>query len=171
VLRRKRWLVGVVALTAIFAGCNTPAPSTETASSDLPAPLVAAAPASCHPLDLRSPDGEQVDLTGAWQGGVTFHEARQSDDCVWWVGFSSWPGDDLGSAWLLTFSGHIAPDFTLSGEWSEIFTAELHAPRNCPATFEIEFIEDGEIELTTEIPEDDPCSYYAATMRRVDGPP
>ncbi len=163
--------LGCILAVVILAGCRSPASSVEPGSSGSPAPSEAAVGQGCHPVDLRSPDGEEVDLTGAWQGGVTFHEARQHDDCVWWVGFSSWPGDDLGSAWLLTFSGHIAPDFTLSGEWSEIFTAELHAPRNCPANFQIEFGDDGEIQLTTEIFEDDPCSYYAATMRRVDGPP
>lgn len=111
-----------------------------------------------------------MDLTGAWQGGVTFHEVRQSRDCVWWAGFSSWPGDELGSAWLLVFSGRLAPDFTLTGEWAEIFTAELHAPRNCPVTFRLEFTEDDEIELVTDLEQDDPCNYYAETMVRVTEP-
>lgn len=157
-----------LAVVCVF-GCS--APATQPGSSASPAPSEAALTESCHPLDLRSPDGEQVDLTGTWQGGVTFHEARQSDDCVWWVGYSSWPDEDLGSAWLLTFTGSIAPDFTLTGEWSEIYTAELHAPRNCPVTFHIEFTDAGEIELIADVRQDDPCNYYAETMRRVDGPP
>jgi hypothetical protein len=166
-------LGGLVLLSAgvVLGGCGTSPASSAPASSQAPSPSVAAASDPCQPVDLRTPDGERVDLTGAWEGGVTFHEARQSRDCVWWVGFSSWPGDDLGDAWLLTFSGHLEPDFTLHGEWAEIYTAELHAPRNCPVTFRVEFTDAGEIELATDLVQDDPCNYYAATMVRVDGPP
>jgi len=30
---------------------------------------------------------------------------------------------------------------------------------------------DEEVELVTDVNQDDPCSYYAATMLRVEGPP
>lgn len=158
-------------IAVALAGCAPPASSTAPGPSETPEPSSARAADPCQPLDLRTPQGERVDLTGGWEGGVTFHEVRQSFDCVWWVGFSSWPGDELGSSWLLTFSGHLEPDFTLHGEWAEIFTAELHAPRYCPATFRIEFTDDGEIELASDLVQDDPCNYYAETMVRVDRPP
>jgi len=157
----------------LLASCDALGPSSPTNS---PTTSAAASPVAneCPAIDLRTPRGARIDLTGAWAGGVTFHEARQEGSCVWWVGSSNWPGDEVGSAWLLTFSGHLSSDFQLTGEWVEIFTVELHGERRCPVTFEIQVEEgpDGEDLILQNLNPgaDLPCGYYATTLRRTDGP-
>lgn len=168
-----RSVVGVLVVLATLTGCAPPA---STSAVPRPSLSAAASPVAnkCPAIDLLTPRGERIDLSGSWAGGVTFHEARQEGSCMWWVGMSNWPGDDLGSAWLLTFDGLLSQDFTLTGEWREIFTNEFHGERRCPVSFDVTVEEVGgteEVVLVNRNPGADiPCGYYAATMRRVDGP-
>jgi hypothetical protein len=171
--RSSAWVALVLGLSLV--ACGTPGGSPTTQSSPSTRPSVgASAPAGavdCPALTLLSPTGKEVDVTGSWTGGVTIHEVRQFDSCVWWVGLSSWPGDELGSAWQLAFKGAISSDFTLRGDWAEMFTVELHAPRLCPVTFRIEFVTTGGVEevvLENDDPDrEHPCAYYATTLHRI----
>jgi hypothetical protein len=113
----------VAGLAALLVGCTAPgsSPSASAPANPSAAASAAAQLQDCSPIELRTPQGVFVDLTGAWTGGSTIHDVRQLGDCVWWVGRSDWPNEELGSLWALVFSGHLHPDFTLSGEWVEVY--------------------------------------------------
>jgi hypothetical protein len=148
-----RWLVGVVALTVILVGCNSPASSTEPASSDSPAPSVAAA-TSCHPLDLRSPNGEEVDLTGTWQGPARLLSVRQFGRCVWWEELSAFVDDEPpGYHYRRLFQGELLSDFTIVGRFGDVYTRTspsiyVHPPpREGDAIYQISFEGEGASEV------------------------
>ena len=48
------------------------------------------------------------------------NHVRQVGDCVWWIGYGRWPGTEQGELATLTFFGHLASDFTVSGNWTTI---------------------------------------------------
>ena len=168
-----RWLLG--GLLLLGTGCQSggvPGPS------EFASPSVQSAPAAdqldCSPIALRTPGGQPIDLSGTWTGGNTRHDVRQLNSCVWWLGVSNWPGEEPGSAWAFVFSGHLRPDFTLSGEWAEIYTAELRTPGQGVVTFEVQVTdENGEEAIvlrrdnTVEI-EDQDTDYVADTLRRLE---
>jgi hypothetical protein len=169
-----RALLAAAVTLLTLAGCSLPTPSGDGSPSPSPEPTGSAASVLRQPIDLRTPQGERIDLTGTWQGGGTFHEVRQAGDCVWWVGSSSLPEEELGSAWLLTFTGRLGADFTLRGAWADIYTVRLNGVSHCQVAFTIEFPAPGEdIQLVTDVnlPLEAPCSYYASTLTRVVGPP
>jgi hypothetical protein len=108
-------MVGVLAL--VGCGAASPAPSGSVSAS----PSAGAAPADdCQAIDLVSPAGDRLDLTGTWQGGVMVHHIRQFNECVWWIAYSTWPGTELGDIGNLVFFGRLASDFTLSGRFMPI---------------------------------------------------
>ncbi len=76
--------------------------------------------AACEPIRLTSPQGEPVDLTGTWDGGVFLHHVRQVGDCVSWIGYARWPGTEPGDLATITFFGRIAADFSVAGTWTTI---------------------------------------------------
>ncbi|MGH2484186.1 MAG: hypothetical protein ACRDE9_06995 [Candidatus Limnocylindria bacterium] len=99
-----------------------PAPSAPGASPSPaePVPSVNAArglPPGCETIDLRSPTGERVDLTGEWTGSSTlFNEAtevtlmNELGGCV----YGSVTGvDPDGSETISNLSGHLSSDFTI----------------------------------------------------------
>jgi hypothetical protein len=115
-------VVGVVGLITILAGCTAPA---ATASPSAAAPTIAqtAVTEQCNPIDLRLPSGDEVDLTGSWQGDdLAPYEMRQFGDCLWWVGNNP----------VFTYTGfvHLKPDFTLAGEWATIAASDVTTPNN-----------------------------------------
>ena len=75
----------------------------------------------CGPIELETPSGERLDLSGTWGGGSTIHYIREIGTCVWWEAVSNLPGAPLGSHWRNVFHGSVAPDFTLSGDWAELY--------------------------------------------------
>jgi hypothetical protein len=108
-------IVGVL----VLVGCSTASPS--PSGSDSPGPSAVAAPAAdCRAIDLMSPSGERVDLTGTWQGGVMVHHVRQTGDCVSWIGYGTWPGTEFGEIGTLVFLGRLAPDFSVRGQFTWI---------------------------------------------------
>jgi hypothetical protein len=107
-------LVLIVALTA----CTSVSPSATPTTSDAPI-----ATQDCPAFSLRSPAGANVNLSGLWRGpdaGTYF--IRHSGSCVWIVGLSADTHDpsESDSSWTNSFFGHLAPDFTLSGQWADI---------------------------------------------------
>ena len=113
--------LGVV---AILSACAT-SPHGFPASV-LPSPS-AAAP-ECPGLDLRTPDGQIVYLTGRWIGSgdpnalpaPSVYFLRQTNSCLAWVGLSAQPGEALGDSWIETFSGQIHANFTIAGSWEMV---------------------------------------------------
>jgi hypothetical protein len=112
------WLLGILALTACASGApdaSAQASVTASTSGDQPAATV------CNPIELETPSGMRLDLTGTWGGGSTIHYIRQIGDCVWWEAVSNLPGAPLGAHWRNAFHGSLAPDFTVSGDWAELY--------------------------------------------------
>jgi hypothetical protein len=96
-------------------GSSAPVQSGGPSVSGTPVPE-----ATCRPIDLRTPAGEALDLTGTWQGGVMVHHVRQNGDCVWWIAYGTWPGTTLGETGTVVFAGRLASDFTLRGRFEHI---------------------------------------------------
>lgn len=113
----------------------------------------------CTSIELFSPQGERVDLTGTWEGGIFVHHVRQLGDCVWWIGYARWPGTELGELATLTFFGHLAADFSLSGQWATIVRPSAPAAYYAgPA--------DGRVAFLVEF---DPESGFADALTRITG--
>jgi hypothetical protein len=109
---------GLVAFVFLaLAACTTASPSF---SSSAPVPTESGASPACEPIGLLSPQGEPLDLTGTWDGGVFLHHVRQVGDCVSWIGYGLWPGTEPGELATLTFFGRIAADFSIEGTWTTI---------------------------------------------------
>lgn len=116
----RRAAVGLsMALIAVAAGCAGPsaAPSSSVPSAE---PSPGSATLNCGALELRTPEGHRLDLTGTWEGSETIHYIRQLGDCVWWIALSNWPGQVPGAFYSITFNGHLNADFTVTGEWAVI---------------------------------------------------
>ena len=90
-------------------------------------------------MSFENTAGARIDLSGTWTGGDVLHDVRQVGNCVWWVGQSNYPGEPLGSEVLNMFHGHITQDFTLTGEFAEIYRrGGLLGPRQGSVTFVID---------------------------------
>jgi hypothetical protein len=149
----------------LIVGCTASgAPATPSPSPGASAALSGdELPPGCEPIDLRGPDGQPIDLTGAWSGRqpwVGFFQSstettwiRQMGDCVWGAvmdaEFRSDPnfqgdfaqrGGNLGS-----LTGQITGDFEIDAQLVSI----RHGSPAAPAPFAairllIEFGPDGE---------------------------
>lgn len=108
-------LAALVVLT--LAGCTAESP--HSTGSPLPTSGTGAA-AACELIQLISPQGDPVDLTGTWDGGVFLHHVRQVGDCVSWIGYARWPGTEPGELATITFFGRAAADFSVAGTWTTI---------------------------------------------------
>jgi len=108
-------------LVALVAGCG-PSPSASPSPAAPSAAAFADLPAGCQPIDLRSPTGEAVDLTGEWAG--TGHLVGQ-EDTAWLIQLGdcmegsvdstelpSDPGSDVVRRTNL--SGRIGSDFRIN---------------------------------------------------------
>jgi hypothetical protein len=82
----------------------------------------------CPEVDLRTPDGERLALTGTWRGD-DFGEyyLAQRESCLHWLGmssalaeFGSDSGAQAGDLWTEVFVGQIGSDFRVHGEFSEV---------------------------------------------------
>ena len=134
---------GVGAAVLVLAACSSgsAAPS-EAGSSATPGPPSTGG-AECRPIDLRSPQGVRVDLTGTWSSDGFDHHVRQTGDCVWWIGYSRWPGPSRGAGdphvlWAPGCRSHPGRRVDLhrpAGSWNAYLIGE---PEGAVA-FEIEF--------------------------------
>ncbi|MGH2463383.1 MAG: hypothetical protein ACRDFZ_07175 [Candidatus Limnocylindria bacterium] len=83
-------------------------------------------PAGCREIDLRTPQGQRVDLTGEWTGGRWFSGRSagertfilQLGDCVW-ISISDsrfHANPERGSSLLGVLHGHVSSDFAITGD-------------------------------------------------------
>jgi hypothetical protein len=128
----RRSLVLAAAIAALTACASAPAAPATGPSHAEPLPSVNPAPGlppGCETIDLRSPTGERIDLTGEWAdsgGGLadTFERSwlNQIGDCVY--------GSVLGGAFvrdgdveasLTNLSGRVGSDFRIEFEVVMVF--------------------------------------------------
>jgi hypothetical protein len=163
-------VVAMIAALLVVGCAASGTPATPTPSSDASAALGGGElPPGCEPIDLRSPNGQQIDLTGAWTGPqpwVGFFQSstettwiRQLGDCVWGsvmdAEFRSDPnfqgtfeqrGGNLGS-----LVGRITSDFAIEAQLISIRHGSPAAPSPAAAIrLLIEFGPDGETILREE---------------------
>lgn len=117
----------------LLVGCTAYSSAGPDTSADGSAP-VSPVSSTCSPIELRTPGGSRVDLTGTWRGRSAVHYVRQSGSCVWWIALSDIPGEPAGSAHSITFHGQIRQDFTLVGEWA--FVVRPIMPGTPPSAME-----------------------------------
>jgi hypothetical protein len=140
-------------LAVVLAGCTSGAAPTPTAA---PLPTSSyAAPSACPAIDLRSPSGEPIDLSGTWRGsneGPNWY-VFQTGTCVWIAGSFYAPdvsptGGPLGYT-TVVFDGQLGSDFIITGRWAEARRARSNPGTNRwgSVTFEVGFGESGEAEL------------------------
>lgn len=156
---RRRW-TGILVLVAAawLVGCSaSPSPGSEGPSTFASPNIGPGSADVCRPIDLRSPTGQRIDLTGSWEGGIFIHHVRQVLDCVWWIGYGRWPGTEPGELATLTFFGHLASDFTLSGNWTTIVRP------NSPGAY-YDGPQEGVVAFTIRL---DPDTGVATTLTRV----
>jgi hypothetical protein len=107
-------------LVAVLAACSSaPATSPSQAEPSASARVQGGIPPGCAPIDLRSPTGERVDLTGEWTGSATLFNAtevvllNEVGGCI----YGSVTGSDPdGSETVSTLSGRLSSDFTIEFE-------------------------------------------------------
>ena len=92
-----------------------------------------AAVGRCAPVDLRTPTGERIDLTGTWvteKEGTRGGGIRQIGDCLWWSGGYPDPSEDAGRSYyqINVFRGTIDTDFTVDGEWADLRQSVVEVP-------------------------------------------
>jgi len=175
--RRASVLVIKVTAAVVLVGCDMAPPGSLTASPDTSAASSADA-LRCEPINLITPQGNRVDLTGTWSGRGATHYVRQLGSCVWWIALSDIPGQPPGSAHSITFHGFIRTDFSLVGEWA--FVIRPSRPDSPPLameriTFTVEVEDaDGEEAVVIRGPGADPQTggpvvnfYSAISLERV----
>jgi len=111
-------------------------------------PAPSATPRPCAHLDLRTPSGTEIDLSGTWQGASGVYRMSQVGSCVWWVVQSAWPGNAIGQDWQFAFRGQIASDFTLSGDWAFVYIADFSGRPSGQVVYQIEI---GEVDGIEEV--------------------
>lgn len=93
-MNRIRLLLVAGAVVATLGACSgTPQPSGAT---------------DCPPVQVSGPDGQPLDLSGAWSGNDNgLYYIKQIGSCVWWSGVSNFDGQYPGQEWIMAFRGTI----------------------------------------------------------------
>jgi hypothetical protein len=126
-------LLPVFLIVVVLSGCVGAG-----ASSAAPA---SAAPTPCPGINLRTPQGSRIDLSGAWEGEGGLYHISQHGSCVWWVAEDG--PHSLGADWLAAFHGQLAPDFTLRGEWAFAYIAHVVDRPTGEIVYQIDVAADG----------------------------
>lgn len=116
-----------IALLALGVACTGSATSGAPTQAPTASPGIASI--DCPNIDLRSPSGERIDLTGTWvteregtRAGIYF--LHQVGDCLWFAGGLPWPSDlpedeTLGLQ-TVVFQGRVGSDFVITGRWIDV---------------------------------------------------
>ena len=97
----------------------------------------------CPAIDLRTPAGDRVSLTGQWRAN-DFGEyyLSQHDSCLFWMGRSPALLDlPVGHFWDNVFTGRIGSDFTIEGSWGDVPLSDQPSLGNGELTLGIDFFE------------------------------
>lgn len=147
----RRSCTGVALAAALVVGACTSYPPPSEAQSPAGSGLVSGT--ACEPLDLRSPSGKRVDLSGTWVGGSDVIVARHFGSCIWWEIWSNRPHEPPGTSWRRVYFGTVLADFTIDLRYGDIDTTpgpDSQAPRgDGMATCEIVFGTSGDVDAIT----------------------
>jgi hypothetical protein len=171
-MRQSLVVAGIVVLTACASAPVAPATSPSHAE---PLPSVNPAPGlppGCETIDLRSPTGERIDLTGPWAGSGelanTIERAwlNQIGDCVYGSvlgGAFVRDAESLVEASLTNLSGRVGSDFTIEFDVVMVFQDARFAFNEYSAmAMVIEWDSDGRIRLREDREPGDAAGRCAA---------
>lgn len=141
-------------LAVILAACGA-IPLASPLESGASVPSEAVGTTSCQPIELLTPSGQQLDLTGTWSGDSALFFVAQEGDCVAWEELSQ--GPELGSRFRRVFSGRLATDFTVAGTFVVTYAspqwvvpgAGFVVPRSGEAEYQVSIEVDGLEETIT----------------------
>jgi hypothetical protein len=151
--------VGGLLMALAVACTSSPSPVPSSTAVPSPSPSASGFPAGCAPIELVSPKGDGVDLTGEWTGTEWFAESsgeertsiQQLGDCVWITitdaSYRENPDDE--SAILGSLFGRVTSDFVLAGDLVTVRASD-EDPAFAPIRLTVGFNEDGTTRLREE---------------------
>jgi hypothetical protein len=136
--------------TAVFACALVLLGCTANPPSPTPAALPGGGPSElCPEVDLRSPEGERLNLTDTWLAddfGMYYMTQRES--CLHWLGMSPAVDDAVaGDWWTNVYVGQIGSDFRVYGEFADVpyrIDYEGGAPNSLELGLAIGFFDDAQ---------------------------
>jgi hypothetical protein len=77
--------------------------------------------AACPPVQVSGPDGQPLDLSGAWSGNDTgLYYIKQIGSCIWWSGMSNFEDQYPGQEWIMVFRGSIDGEGRINGDFVDV---------------------------------------------------
>lgn len=144
-------------LPLLLTGCA--AGNTASGGSMQPSAASSMGPSNerCPPVDLRTPSGVGIDLTGTWTGDQAIFLVAQIGDCVWWEELSAQGNRAPGERFRRVFSGKLQSDFTIVGRFAMIYVDPTWAvpapgysiPREGEAVYHLVIRQEGSAEVLT----------------------
>lgn len=137
---------GGLLLLMVLAACQLPTPS--ATSEPTASRRTSGAAVECPDIDLRTPAGARVDLTGTWTtgsvdaGSRVMYELHQEGECLWGRAYSAFGGQEPTESFDIILVGTVRSDLTVELDLLEL---GLGNPFGYPAfgrasaTLEIEF--------------------------------
>jgi hypothetical protein len=116
----RRAALVLIALTLV--GCGAPSLAPGSPDGETAGATRQVTADDCGPIELRTPAGASIDLTGTWAGASAQLFVHQYGDCVWIEEFSADPREDLGESYRRVFFGRLGSDFTIVGRFADIFS-------------------------------------------------
>ena len=116
------WRRALLGVACLIAACTpTSAPSSSVPPTESPAAEPGNLPPGCEPINLRSPAGEAVDLTGVWIQDE--EEGRQParwwiralGDCIWGTGTYDVYTEDVHADSVQVLQDRLGNDFVIEG--------------------------------------------------------
>lgn len=119
--------VALLLLAGVVA-CLPGAASSSAGSAESGTPLAGPAGA-CPDIDLRTPSGDRIALSGTWvteregtRAGIYY--LHQVGECLWFAGGFPPPGDPDSQGPLgfqtVVFKGRLQSDFSITGDWIDV---------------------------------------------------
>ncbi|MEP7360220.1 MAG: hypothetical protein ABI744_01440 [Chloroflexota bacterium] len=107
-MTRIRLALALTTIAVLICACGGSGPA---ASGD----------AGCPAVQVSGPDGQLLDLSGAWSGNDGgLYYIKQLGTCVWWSGLSDFDGQYPGQEWIMTFRGTMNSDGQISGDFVDV---------------------------------------------------
>jgi hypothetical protein len=151
------WVVALV-LVGIASACGGPGASQAASPTNGSGDSGSAATDACPSIDLRTPAGEPIDLSGTWvtelegtRAGIYYFQ--QVGSCVWFAGAFPHPSETdvpvpLGYL-TVVFRGEVGSDFRIVGDWVDAREQGLGQPgASGSMELSLEVTESGELRLT-----------------------